>query len=74
MKMSLGSTLSKQNKNTQRENNCSCNFYYLPVNKVEVRENYVSEVYEPMFMQMSYHLQSVSFLQREGETSKRMCT
>ncbi len=71
MKMSLNSTLSKQNnKNTQRESSCSCNFHYLPVNKVEVRENYVGEVYEPMFMQMCHHLQDVVFFKGEGKLQR----
>lgn len=56
-----------------RENSCSCNLYYLPVNKVEVIEDYESEGDEPMFMQMSHHLQSVSFLQSGGKTSKGVC-
>ena len=44
MKMSAGATLSKQKqlkknkRNTQRENNCSCNCYYLSINKVKVSE------------------------------------
>ena len=45
----LEQTTKQQNhtetKKTQPKNNRSCNFYYLPVNKVEVRENYVREVY-----------------------------
>lgn len=62
---------TKQQEHTEGKQ-CSCNFYYLPVNKVEVRENYISEVYEPMFMQMIICRVSV-FFKGKGKL-QRACT